>query len=174
MDPRLINDDSAAEGLTMHVFITLILFCAILGLSIKAASSFINEEKEEKLMAQIEVIENEAVLMYTHGGARNIDNPSDLSGPIQKVHVKIPDIAIFVVFGGLPAAEGKPPSERYGLDDNVFYYVLTDGRTQSGSSIARFSANVTNLDKPFVLYPGEYELTMELVKNKNGTYVRIE
>jgi len=25
-----------------------------------------------------------------------------------------------------------------------------------------------------VLYPGEYELTLELVKNKNGTYVKIE
>ncbi|MCE8425186.1 MAG: hypothetical protein J5U17_05355 [Candidatus Methanoperedens sp.] len=174
MDLRFKTDESAAEGLTMRVLVTVILFCAILGLSIKAGSDFINEGKEKKLLDQLDIIEKDAAIMYTQGGARDIGNPADVSGTIEKVPVIIPDNAAFVVFGGLPAADGKPSASRYGSEDNVFYYVLTDGRTQTDSSIARFSANVTDLDKPFVLYPGEYELTLELVKNKNGTYVRIE
>jgi hypothetical protein len=79
-----------------------------------------------------------------------------------------------VVFGGMPSSDGDPPEIANQHTDNVFYYVLDDGRIKTISSVARFSANNTGLDKPFVLYPGDYDLTMELVKNKNGTYVKIE
>jgi len=57
--------------------------------------------------------------------------------------------------------------------DNVFYYVQDDGRIQTISSVARFCANSTGLDRPLCL-SGDYDLTMELVKNRNGTYVKIE
>ena len=79
-----------------------------------------------------------------------------------------------MVFGGIQSIDGAPPETGNQYTDNVFYYVLNDGKTQTRSSIARFCANGTGLNKPFVLYPGDYDLTMELIKNKGGTYVKIE
>jgi hypothetical protein len=71
----------------------------------------------------------------------------------------------------MPPSDGAMPEEENLYTDNVFYYVLNDGRVQTRSSIARFS---NSTGSPLVLYPGEYDLTMELIKNKNGTYVKIE
>jgi hypothetical protein len=112
--------------------------------------------------------------MYIQGGARDINRPDDFSGSFENIHLKIPDNAVFVVFGGMPSSDGAPPVTGNQHTDNVYYYVLNDGKIQTRSSVARFSANGTELNEPFVLYPGDYDLTMELVKNKNGTYVEIE
>jgi hypothetical protein len=112
--------------------------------------------------------------MYIQGGARDINNLDDLSGSFENIHLKIPDNTAYVVFGGMPSSDGSPPEIGNQHTDNVFYYVLDDGRIQTRSTVARFCANSTGLNLPFVLYPGDYDLTMELVKNKNGTYVKIE
>ncbi|HEX7576071.1 MAG TPA: hypothetical protein VF360_06785 [Candidatus Methanoperedens sp.] len=112
--------------------------------------------------------------MYIQGGARDINNPDDFSGSLENIHLKIPDNTAFVVFGKMPSSDGAPPETANHYTDNVFYYVLNDGKIKTRSSITRFCGNDTGLNKPFVLYPGDYELTMELVKNKNGTYVKIE
>jgi len=171
---NFLNDDSAAEGLPMRLVVTVILLSVIIGISAKAASLFINDEKEKKLQGELDMINKRASLMYIQGGARDIDNPDDFSGTMENIHIKIPDYAAFVVFGAMPSPDGNPAETGNQHTDNVFYYALNDGRVQTRSSIARFSANSTGLDKPLVLYPGEYDLTMELVKNKNGTYVKIE
>ncbi|MDL5503103.1 MAG: hypothetical protein QSU88_07795, partial [Candidatus Methanoperedens sp.] len=61
---------------------------------------------------------------------------------MENIHVEIPDNAAFVVFGGMPTTNGNvsPPEAGSLHADNVFYYVLNDGRVQTKSSIARFSA----------------------------------
>ena len=112
--------------------------------------------------------------MYIQGGARDINRSDEFSGSFENIHLKIPDNTVFVVFGGMPSYDGAPPETANQLTDNVFYYVLNDGKIQTRSSIARFCANSTGMNKPFVVYPGDYDLTMELIKNINGTYVRIE
>ena len=173
MTPKnFLDNDSAAEGLPMRLIVSLILFSIIIGLSAKAASLFIGDVNEKKLRGQLDLIDKRASVIYIQGGAQDIDDPSGFSGTMENIHVEIPDNAAFVVFGAMPSSDGNPPSARNLHTDNVFYYVLNDGRVQTRSSIARFCANST--DRPFVLRPGEYDLTMELVKNKNGTYVKIE
>ena len=173
---NFLDNDSAAEGLPMRLVVTVILLSVIIGLSAKAVYLFIDNTNEKKLKGQLDLIDKRASLIYIQGGAQDIDDPADFSGTVENIHVEIPDNAAFVVFGGMPSSDGNPPEAGAGNlhTDNVFYYVLNDGRVQTRSSIARFCANTTGLDRPFVLYPGEYDLTMELVKNKNGTYVRIE
>jgi hypothetical protein len=144
----------------MRIVVTVVLFAVILGLTGKAASDFINDIKEKKLMDELDRIEKRAALIYTQGGARDINNPGDLSGTVEIIRVKIPDNAAFVAFGGMP--DGAADA----LTDNVYYYVLNNGRVQAKSSIARFSGHS-------VFYPGEYELELELIRNNSGTFVAI-
>jgi hypothetical protein len=171
---HFLHEDTAAEGLPMRLVVTVVLLSVIIGLMSKAASLFLNDEKEKTLQGELDLINKRASQMYIQGGARDINRPDDFSGSFENIHLKIPDNTAFVVFGGMPSSDGKPPETRNQYTDNVFYYVLNDGRIQTRSSVSRFCANSTGLDEPFVLYPGDYDLTMELVKNKNGTYVKIE
>ena len=169
---NILADDYAADGLPMRLIVTVILLSVIIGLSSKAVSLFLNDVNEKKLKGEIDLIEKRAAMIYTQGGARDIDDPDDFSGTMEKIHVEIPDNSAFVVFGGMPSRDGNPQTSGNLYTDNVFYYILKDGRVQTGSSIARFFTDSPG--QPFILYPGEYDLTMELVKNKNGTYVKIE
>ena len=171
---HFLHEDTAAEGLPMRLVVTVVLLSVIIGLMSKAASLFLNDEKEKTLQGELDIINKHASQMYIQGGARDINRPDDFSGSFENIHLKIPDNTAFVVFGGMPSSDGAPPEIANQHTDNVFYYVLNNGRIQTRSSIARFCANGTGLNMPFVLYPGDYDLTMELVKNKNGTYVKIE
>lgn len=171
---HFLHEDTAADGLPMRLVVTVVLLSVIIGLMSKAASLFLNDEKEKTLQGELDIINKRASQMYIQGGARDINKADDLSGSFENIHLKIPDNTAFVVFGGMPSSDGKPPETRNQYNDNVFYYILNDGSFKTRSSVARFCANSSGLDEPFVLYPGDYDLTMELVKNKNGTYVKIE
>ena len=155
-----LSNENAVEGMPMRIMVTVVIFAVILGLTGKAASDFIGDVKEKKLMDELDRIEKRASVMYAAGGGRDINNPDDLSGTVESIRMKIPDNAAYVVFGGMP--DGATDART----DNVFYYVLNNGRVQAKSSIARFSG-------PAVFYPGEYELTLELIRNNSGTYVEI-
>lgn len=156
----LLQDESAVEGMPMRIVVTVVVFAVILGITGKAASDFIGDVKEKKLMDELDRIEKRSAVMYLQGGARDMDNPSDLSGTTESIHVEIPDNIAFVVFGGMPDGMANERT------DNVYYYVRDNGRVQTKSSIARFSG-------PAVFYPGKYELELELVRNNNGTFVAI-
>lgn len=171
MSAKFIKDESAAEGLPMRIVVTLILFSVILGLSAKLFNDFTSDIKEKKFRGELDLIEKRASVMYTYGGGRDINNPNDFSGSIENIHITVPDTVAFVVIGAMPSPDGKPPIYGDINTDNVYYYVTNDGRIETKSSIARFSINDTSLNKPLVLYPGEYELKLELVKNSKGTYI---
>lgn len=157
---RLLEDERAAEGLPMRIVVTTIIFSVILGLTGKAAFDLIDDVKEKKLMGELDMIEKHAAAMYVQGGARDIDDPEDQTGNAESINVEIPDNAAFVAFGGMPDVGADERT------DNVYYYVLNSGRVQVKSSTARFLGHA-------VFYPGEYELRLELVRNRNGTFVEI-
>ena len=156
----LLIDEKAAEGLPMRIVVTAIIFSVIIGLSGKAASDLISDAKEKKLMGELDMIEKRAAIMYMQGGARGVSDQTDRSGTVESVSIYIPDNAAFVEFGGMPGGTGDERT------DNVYYYMMNDGRMQARSSIARFSGGA-------VLYPGKYELKLELVRKSNGTFVEI-
>ncbi len=172
MKTRFIDNDSAAEGLPMRLVVTVILLSIVVAICTKASVLFIVDEDEKKLRGELDMIDKRASVMYVQGGARDMDNPDDFSGTAEQIHIEIPSNIAFVVLGSMPSSAGNPPIFANPQTDNAFYYVMNDGRVQTRSSIARFSTNST--DRPLVLYPGKYDLTMELVKSRNGTYVRIE
>ncbi|HEY9247154.1 MAG TPA: hypothetical protein VIO11_09935 [Candidatus Methanoperedens sp.] len=174
MKAEFQKDESAAIGLPLRISITIIVFSVILLLSWKFMYDFNSDAMERNLMGELDLIDKRAAAMYIHGGARDIGYQDNFSGTLENINIRIPDNAAFIVLGAMPQADGMPPETRETHADNVYYYVLTDGRIQTRSSIARFSANDTNLNKPVVLYPGDHELILELVKNNNGTYVKIE
>lgn len=158
--PGFLKNERAAEGLPMRIMVTVIVLAVILALIGKAANDFIGDAKEKKLMGELDIIEKRAAVMYEQGGARDSGNPGDITGTMESVSVRIPDNAAFVVFGEMPGVAADVRT------DNVYYYVLNNGRVQAKSSIARFGRTV--------LYPGEYELTLGLVRNNNGTFVEIK
>lgn len=166
------KNDSAAEGLPIRIVATLILFSVILGLSLKAFNDFTSDIKEKKLKGDLDLLEKRASVMYTYGGGRDVSNPNDFSGSIENIHITVPGNVAYVVIGAMPSPDGKPPLFSDIHSDNIYYYVTNDGRIETKSSIARFSGNETSLNRPLVLYPGEYELELELVKNSNGTYIK--
>ena len=167
----LKKDDSAAEGLPIRIVATLILFSVILGLSMKVFNDFTSDIKEKKLKGELDLLDKRASVMYTYGGGRDINNPNDFSGTIENIHITVPDNVAFVVIGAIPSSDGKPPVFSDIHADNVYFYVTYDGRTETKSSVARFSAeNISN--KPLVIYPGDYELELELVRNGTVTYIR--
>ncbi len=172
MPSKFIKDDSATEGLPMRIVVTVILFSVILGLSIKVFNDFTSDIKEKKFRGELDLLEKRASVMYTYGGGRDINNPDDFSGSTENIHITVPDTVAFVVIGAMPSPDGKPPIYGDINTDNLYYYVTNDGRIETKSSIARFSGNETSLNRPLILYPGEYELELELVKNSNGTYIK--
>lgn len=169
---KFFANEFAAEGLPMRFAMTVILSGVIIGLSAKAVTLFMNDANEKKLIEELDMIEKHASVMYIQGGAKDIDDPLDFSGTVEYIHVEIPDIAEFAAFGGMPSYNKNAQNAGNTYADNAYYYVLKDGRVQTRSSMARFFSY--DGEKPLVLYPGEYDLKMELIKNKNGTYVRIE
>lgn len=142
----------------MRLVVTVILFAVILGLLISSLKNFVNDAQEKKLQGDLDVIEKRAALMYKLGGTSE-------TGTREEIHISIPDSISYVVFGGMPGGKGMGDMRT----DNAYYYVV-DGRTQTRSSISRFRSSSGG---PVILYPGEYDLVLELVKDSNGTYVRV-
>ena len=128
---NLLQEDTATEGLPMRLVVTVVLLSVIIGITSKAASLFINDEKEKKLQGELDIINKRASQMYIQGGARDINKPDDLSGSLFNIHLKIPDNTAFVVFGGMPSSDGAPPGTADQRTDNVFYYVLNNGRIKT-------------------------------------------
>jgi hypothetical protein len=126
-----LHEDTAAEGLPMRLVVTVVLLSVILGLTSKATSLFINDEKEKKLQGDLDMINKRASQMYIQGGARDINEPDDFSGSFENIHVKIPDNTAFVVFGGMPYSDGVPPETGNQHTDNVFYYYFINNNRKS-------------------------------------------
>jgi len=150
-----LRDNRGAEALPLRLVVTVILFAVILGLLISSLRNFISDAQEKKLQGDLDTIEKRAALMYKLGGTPE-------TGTREEIHISIPSNVAYVVFGGMPGGMGD-------RTDNLYYYVV-DGRTQTRSSISRFRSSSGG---PVILYPGEHDLVLELVKDSNGTYVRV-
>jgi hypothetical protein len=92
-----LSDENAVEGMPMRIVVTVVIFAVILGLTGKAASDFIGDVKEKKLMDELDRIEKRTALIYTEGGGRDINDPGDLTGTVESIGVQIPDNTAFVI-----------------------------------------------------------------------------
>jgi hypothetical protein len=71
----------------------------------------------------------------------------------------------------MPSGGETVKDNRVDEESNVYYYALGNGKLRTKSSVTKFSAD--NLSRAAVLYAGSYGLTLELVKDGNGTYVML-
>jgi hypothetical protein len=78
-----------------------------------------------------------------------------------------------VVFGSLPRDGILKPSDFSLIEDmsNSYYFVMDDGTMKTFSSNARFSGEL--IDEIAVIFPGDYDLRIELVEFEGKSYVKI-
>lgn len=157
-------DKYGVVGLPVYLTIVLVVASAVFGYLVLSVF-FLQGETDIKLAeAEIGVIVSEAESMYEHAD----------QGTKTMVHVKIPEGVNFIVFGDLPSDGFSVPTDT-SLDEDTccnYYFVMDDGSFRSFSSFARFSGRSTS--EISVLYPGSYDVCLELVKTKSdGSYVKI-
>jgi hypothetical protein len=163
------RDDSAVLGLPMRIVVAAILLAAVLVLSTNAIINFTDEACESRAAEEVDKIALHAAEIYKKGGARNASIEGDF-GTVEQVHVSMPGCVKFAIFGAMPAG-GEAKHERLDAESNVYYYVLGNGKLRTKSSVTKFSAD--NLSRAAVLYAGSYSLTLEPIKDGNGTYVML-
>ena len=164
------EDDSAVLGLPMRIVVAAILLAAVLVLSTNAIINFTGEACESRAAEEVDRIALHAAEIYKKGGARNASIEGDF-GTVEQVHVSMPGCVKFAVFGAMPSGGESVKDNRVDAESNVYYYALGSGKLRTKSAVTKFSAG--NLSRAAVLYAGSYDLTLELVKDGNGTYVML-
>lgn len=173
-EASLIKDDLAVEGLPIRLLVSVVLLAVVVSIAASALSSFLAGSDEQLLLAEMDKILTRSESMFAGGGARDLNMSGDF-GAKQHVRVEIPGGVRFVVFGAMPRG-ADAPIVRSPTESNNYYYVMGDARIQTGSSSALFVGyDGINFDpgRPVVLYPGLYDLTLELVKYSGKSYVMI-
>lgn len=162
--------DSAILGLPMRLVVAAVLLAAVLVLSTNAIINFTEEACERSAAGEVDKIALNAAEMYKKGGARNVSIEGDF-GTVERMGVNMPGCVKFAVFGAMPSGGESVKDSRVDAESNVYYCVLGNGKIRTKSAVTKFSAG--NLSRAAVLYAGSYDLTLELVKDGNGTYVML-
>lgn len=170
----MVKDTNGVIGLPVRMVVTVIVLAIMIVILSTSFSNFMREQCERQADTEVDKIASVALEMYLAGGARNVLEPEDKMGSNQTIEVRIPDCVNFAVFGALPRG-GEPPMERGEKEANNYFYVLDNGKTVKRSSTALFvnRSEPFNEKSPFVLYPGEYNLVLELVKHEKDIYVML-
>lgn len=161
-----------ADGLPMRFAAAAILLGFIVAVSAAALADFTRDARVTGFSADLSALEARASAIYQQGGARDISDPADNTGTRETVRFAVPDGIEIVVFGAMPPQNGSVPSQTNTRESNIIYYTTYQGVTRTMPSGARYGA-LPDLDKPIVLTPGTYELTIELVKDGSGTFIAL-
>lgn len=154
----------------MRFVAAAILFAVIVAISAPAVSDFLREVNITRFSSDLTVLDARASAIYQQGGARDVSVPADNTGTKEKIKFTVPDGIELVAFGTMPPHKGSASRRPDPHENNIIYYTTSAGVTRTISSKASYAA-APYLDAPVILTPGSYELTMELVKNRNGMYI---
>ncbi len=160
------------KGFTIlvRVIISLILSFIIISifyLSWKKAEIAIAEEDVKR---QINDILSQLKIMVASGNAREVYNPSDLSGDKRKVDLILSEKVDFVAFGFNPEKEGKIVGE----GNCIFYKIKGKGEEVIWiENICFRKGKIENNrwvigDEGFMIKNGEYSLIFEFVEDIDG------
>lgn len=150
-------------GLPVYLTVVLVVSSAVFSYLIFSVFFLKNEADEKLVSAEIDIIVSEAKSMYEHAN----------QGTVSRVRIDIPSSVNFIVFGDMPKKDNSLPTD-IDLDiekSNNYYFVMENGEIQSFSSFVNFCGR--NSDEISILYPGRYDVTLELVKTSRGSYVKI-
>jgi len=161
------SNTTAIMGYPVYLTVALVVTAAVLGVFIQA-TLFINSEAEEHAIIQeIHKIATEAQNMYEYAD----------EGTRVTVHLDLPSSLSFAVFGDVPLDGCTQPTtltrtlEETLYTSNHYYYIMNNGKMQMFHLPARFCGSTK--DSIFLLEPGGYDLTLELVKLEGETFVQI-
>ena len=168
----LISNEEGAVALPMRLAAAAILFSILVAISAAALADISREAQVDRFSADLGAFEARASVIYQQGGARNISDPLDNTGTKQTIHLTVPDGIDIVVFGSMPHQNNGIPCPVSPYENNVIYYTTYEGITTTITSSACY-ASVTDFDNPVILTPGSYELTIELVKDSNSTFITL-
>jgi hypothetical protein len=158
------DDEKAVMGLPTYVLVAIITSTAIIAIFSMSIYNISKDTQYQNVKNEMDKILSEAENMFEYADSAtmvtlNIDFPQDMK---------------FMVFGDLPKNNALVPTTLT-LNENTsnnYYFVMNNGKTTTGHTHVRFSGEQTN--EISILYPGTYDLKLELVKENNGkTYVKI-
>ena len=168
----ILFDEAGADALPMRFVAAAMLMGILVALSATAMADFTMEAQVSRFSGDLSALEARAAAIYQQGGARDVSDAEDKTGTKETITFNIPDGVECVVFGAMPL-QGEGAAIRISShESNVIHYTTYQGLTQTLPSKAKYAA-LPGLDKPIVLKPGSYDLTMELVKNNYGTYITL-
>ncbi|MDF1557349.1 MAG: hypothetical protein P1P80_04115 [ANME-2 cluster archaeon] len=168
----MLFDEVGSDALPMRLAAAAILMAIIISISAAALADFSKGTNISSFSADLSSLEARASTIYQQGGARHVSDAGDNTGTKEVVTFTVPDGVECVVFGSMPPQDGSLPDRTRPHESNIIYYTTSKGITHTLTSKARYAA-LPGLDEPFVLMPGSYELTIELVKDSSGTYVTL-
>jgi hypothetical protein len=166
----LISNEEGAVALPMRLAAAAILFSILVAISAAALADISRDADVDRFSADLGAVEARASVIYQQGGARNISDPVDSTGTKETIRLTVPDGIKIVVFGSMPHQDNGIPCSDY--ENNVIYYTTYEGITTTITSSACY-ADAADSDNPVILTPGSYELTIELVKDSNNTFITL-
>jgi len=153
-------------AIPVRVLISLILVFVIISifyLSWKKAEIL---KAESDVKKQIDYVLSEIEIMVASGDARDVSNPSDLSGDKRKFDLNLPEKVDFVAFGFNPEKDEKITG-----DGNCIFYKVKGGNEKAiwlGNIYFRKGKNESGRwvisDEGFMIRSGKQSLIFELVK----------
>jgi len=159
-----ITDKEAIMGLPIYIMVAITVAATIIAILSIAIYNVSLDSQFHKTQQEINKIVSEAENMFEYAD----------EGTMVTIHSEFSSSMKFAVFGGLPKNETNEMNDLK-LDENTsnnYFFVMNNGKISIAHSNARFSSK--NTEQIVVLYPGVYDLRLELIKEVDGkTYVKI-
>ena len=168
----LLFDEAGADALPMRFVAAAVLMGIIIALSAAALADITRDAQVNRFSGDLYALEARASAIYQQGGARDVSDIGDNTGTKEIITFNVPDGVECVVFGAMPPQGVETPIHISSHESNIIYYTTYQDVTQTLPSKAKYAA-LPDLDKPIVLMPGSYELTLELVKDSSGIYISL-
>ncbi|MCL7476247.1 MAG: hypothetical protein M8352_09445 [ANME-2 cluster archaeon] len=168
----MLCNDEGSDALPMRFAAAAILMGMIIAISATALADFSKDTNISHFSGDLSALEARASVIYQQGGARDVSEPGDNTGTKEIVTLTVPNGVEYVVFGAMPSRTGGLPVSTSLHEQNIIYYKTYQGTSRTRPSKAMYAA-LPRLDGPIVLMPGSYELTLELVKDNDGTYITL-
>jgi len=161
---KLENNENAVVSQPISLLVIFITAGVILTLMSLSVPSLLKDAQIHQVESQIDRILVEAENMFEYADTCTMAT----------VHVELPISLNFLVFGSFPLNGTEEPTNLT-LEENTsnnYYYAMNDGTLRCFHSNVRFSN--LNMTQAVILYPGCYEVNLELRQAREHTYVALD
>ncbi|HUW67876.1 MAG TPA: hypothetical protein VMW20_07480 [Candidatus Nanoarchaeia archaeon] len=166
----MLRDEVGADALPMRFVVAALLMGILIALSATALADFTRDSQITRFSGDLAALEDRSAMIFQQGGARNITDHGDNMGTLETVTFTVPNGIEILVLGAIPSQNNGVHTAPY--EQNLIYYTTYNGVTTTLTSGAKYASS-PDLDGPIILTSGTYELTIELVKHSEGTFITL-